>query len=75
MSFGRYPFSSFEPKSVCLGSAIATEDEEDIFEIDIGNKTYCTNDEKNGKIYNLINDEIGNEVGFFKNGKPVFIEQ
>jgi cobalamin biosynthesis protein CobT len=48
------------------------EEEEELFEIELNGKTYCTDNEQNGKIYELIDDEIGQQVGYLKNGKPIF---
>ena len=49
------------------------EEESEVFEITIGNKTYYTNDETNGTIYAVGEDEdIGDEIGMFVNGKPTF---
>ena len=49
------------------------EDEEEIFEIDIDDKTYCTNNDENGFIWELTEDgEQGNKVGYFKEGEPFF---
>ena len=49
------------------------EEESEVFEITIGKKTYYTNDETNGTIYAVGEDEdIGDEVGMFVNGKPKF---
>jgi hypothetical protein len=48
-------------------------EEEELFSIEINNVTYCTNDETNGYIYELLeNDDIGNKLGRFKNGKSYF---
>ena len=46
------------------------EDQEDLelFEVEIKGKTYVTNDETNGDIYEYENDEVGEIVGTFKNG-------
>lgn len=48
------------------------EDEEEVFSITINGKSYFTNDEKNGDIYEDIDDDIGDKVGIFKKSKPVF---
>ena len=48
------------------------EDEEEVFSITINGKSYFTNDEKNGEIYEDIDDDIGDKVGNFKKGKAVF---
>ena len=49
------------------------EDDEEIFEIDIDDKTYCTNDDENGFIWELNEDgEQGDKVGYFKESEPFF---
>jgi len=49
------------------------DEEEELFEIEIDDITYCTNDENNGDIYEINNDEIGKKVGYLKDGEPFFI--
>ena len=47
------------------------EEEEELMEFDIGDKTYLVTDEKNGTIYDYINEEdVGDELGVLKNGIP-----
>jgi len=49
------------------------EDEEDVFEIEIDDVTYCTNNEYNGFIWELTDEgEQGNKVGYLKDGEPFF---
>jgi len=49
------------------------EEEEEIFEIEIDDKTYCTNDDKNGFIWELTEDgEQGEKIGYFKDEEPFF---
>jgi hypothetical protein len=49
------------------------EEEEELFEIEIDDVTYCTNNEENGMIYELKEDgDVGEEIGYFKNGEPIF---
>ena len=49
------------------------EEEEELFEIEIDDKTYCTNDEENGFIYELNEEgEIGIKIGYLKEGEPFF---
>ena len=48
------------------------EEEEELFEIDIDDITYCTNDEENGSIYELKDGDVGDKVGYFKEGEPFF---
>ena len=52
---------------------VEDDDEEGVFEIDINNVTYYTNDEKNGDIYEITEDgEPGNQIGRFIDGSPMF---
>ena len=51
------------------------EDEEEVFEIVIKNVSYYTTNEENGDIYSCINDDVGEIVGKFKNGKPSFFKR
>ena len=44
------------------------EEDLELFEVEIKGKTYVTNDETNGDIYEYENDEVGEIVGTFKNG-------
>ena len=53
----------------------AEEEEEEVYEIVIKNVTYYTTDEKNGDIYSCVNEDVGEIVGKFKNGKPSFIKR
>jgi hypothetical protein len=49
------------------------EEEEDIFEIEIDDKTYCTNNDENGFIWELNEEgEQGDKVGYLKDGEPFF---
>ena len=49
------------------------DEEEEIFEIDIDDTTYCTNNDENGFIWELTEDgEQGEKVGYFKGGEPFF---
>ena len=49
------------------------EEEEEVFETTIKGKDYYTTNLKNGSIYEIMPDEdIGDEVGNFVNGKAVF---
>jgi hypothetical protein len=49
------------------------EEEEEVFMVTIKGKQYFTNDETNGTIYSVVDeDDIGDEVGHYKNGVPVF---
>ena len=50
------------------------EDEEEEVEIvEIESKDYYTNNTSNGNIYSILKDEdVGEIVGVYKNGKPKF---
>ncbi len=49
------------------------DDEEELFEIEIDDVSYCTNDENNGIIYALTADgDVGDKVGYLKDGEPFF---
>ena len=52
---------------------VADEVEEEFIEIDIDDVTYCTNNEENGFIYELTEDgDVGEKVGYLKDGEPFF---
>ena len=49
------------------------EDEEELFEVEIGGVIFCTNDDKNGEIFEFNEDDTqGEKVGYFKDGKAIF---
>jgi hypothetical protein len=49
------------------------DDEEEVTEIEIDDVTYFTNDDENGFIYEATDDEeVGDKVGYFKDGEPFF---
>ena len=48
------------------------EEEEEVFEVVINGKSYFTDDVKNGTLYENIDDDVGEEVGKYINGKPKF---
>jgi len=48
------------------------EEEVEVSEVMINGKAYFTSDEKNGIIYSSVDDDVGDEVGVFKNGIAVF---
>ena len=51
----------------------AEESEEEVYEVTIKNKSYYTTNETDGPIYAIIEDEdIGDQIGEFKEGKPTF---
>jgi len=43
-----------------------------VSEVKIKGKTYFTTDAMNGIIYACVDDDVGDEVGVFKNGVAVF---
>ena len=47
------------------------EEDEEVFEVVIDNKSYFTDDIKDGIIYENIDDDVGEEVGKYVKGKPV----
>ena len=52
---------------------VASLEEEEFIEIDIDDVTYCTNNEENGFIYELTEDgDVGDKVGYLKDGEPFF---
>lgn len=52
--------------------AEAEEGEIEVSEVKIKGKTYFTTDAVNGIIYACVDDDVGDEVGVFKNGVAVF---
>ena len=48
------------------------EAEIEVSEVKIKGKTYFTTDPQNGIIYACVDDDVGDEVGVFKNGVAVF---
>jgi hypothetical protein len=56
------------------------EEEEEVeveyMEVDIKGVSYCTDDDKNGKIYTMTEEgDLGEEVGVFKNGKAIMTKK
>lgn len=51
---------------------VEEEQDEEYTEIDIDDIAYCTNNEENGFIYQLIDGEVGDKVGYLKDGEPFF---
>ena len=52
------------------------EDDEELFEIEIDDKTYCTNNEQNGFIWELTEDgEQGEKIGYLEDGEAYFYEE
>ena len=64
-----------ENKEVACETEETEEVEEEFFMIEIeGCGNFYTNDENNGEIYEITeNDEVGNKVGDFKNGEVIMI--
>jgi hypothetical protein len=51
------------------------EEDEELFEIEIDDKTYCTTDDQNGFIWELTEEgEQGEKIGYFENGDAYFYE-
>ena len=49
------------------------KEEEELFEIEIDDVNYCTNNEENGFIYQMTSDgDVGEKVGYLKQGEPFF---
>jgi len=62
-----------EPEQVEEDQSAAEEEAEiEVSEIKIKGKTYFTTDPQNGIIYACVDDDVGDEVGVFKNGVAVF---
>lgn len=54
----------------------SVDEDEELFEIEIDDKTYCTNNEVNGFIYVLDKDgDVGEKVGYFKDSEPIFYNE
>jgi hypothetical protein len=52
---------------------VDVEEEEELFEIEIDDVTYCTNNDESGFIYQLSEDgDVGEKVGYFKDSEPFF---
>jgi len=51
------------------------EEDEELFEIEIDDKTYCTNNDQNGFIWELTEEgESGEKIGYLKDGDAFFYE-
>ena len=54
----------------------SVEEDEELFEIEIDDETYCTNNEVNGFIYILDKDgDVGEKIGYFKDSEPIFYNE
>ena len=67
-----------EVKAPESDTAADDDEEEEVFVVELegaDDPTYYTNDEDNGNIYKILDDEdIGEKVGEFQNGEPIFFE-
>jgi len=62
-----------EEEAAAAEEAEAEEEAEiEVSEVKIKGKTYFTTDPQNGIIYACVDDDVGDEVGVFKNGIAVF---
>ena len=48
------------------------EEDEELFEIEIDDVAYCTDNEDSGFIFEFTEGEVGEKVGYFKDGEPFF---
>ena len=68
-----------EPESeeqVVEEEVVEEEEEEGVYEITINGTRYYVSNETDSTIYEVADDdEIGDEVGVFVNGKPIFMKQ
>jgi hypothetical protein len=55
-----------------VDATVEEEAEIEVSEVKIKGKTYFTTDPQNGIIYACVDDDVGDEVGVFKNGVAVF---
>ena len=65
--------STLAPPFLKVEKVEKVEEEEEYFEIEIDDVTYYTNDEENGFLYAVSEDEdVGDKVGYIKDGEPFF---
>ena len=65
-----------EREGASEGTVGSLEEDEEVFEITIKGKSYYTTNEKSGKIYAIDeNEDVGDEIGEFKEGKAVFYKK
>jgi len=50
------------------------EEEEELYEVEINGVMYVTNDDEDGNIYSYINEEVGDQVGKFKDKNATIYE-
>jgi hypothetical protein len=63
------------PKAVVEESKSSEQDDDDLFEIEIDDKTYCTNNDQTGFIWELTEEgEQGEKIGYFEGGDAYFYE-
>ena len=61
------------PEDRGLGDTSPEEEDEEVFEINIEDTVYYTTNDTNGEIYSCtIDGDVGDSVGHFDNGNPVF---
>jgi hypothetical protein len=54
----------------------AEEEAEEVFVVTVSGKSYYTTNKENGKIYKIdADEEIGDEIGEFKDGKAKFYKK
>ena len=64
---------SEEEEEVEVEVEVEESEEEEVYEVTIKNKSYYTTNETDGPIYAILEDEdIGDQIGEFKKGKPTF---
>ena len=65
-----------EEEEVEVEESADEEEEEEVYEITIKKKAYYTSNETDGPIYAITDDEdIGDQIGEFKNGKATFYKK
>ena len=63
-------------KEVVVEALASVEEDEELFEIEIDDVTYCTNNEVNGFIYILDKEgDVGEKIGYFKDSEPIFYNE
>jgi len=56
-----------------ISKVVEEDEDEEVFEIEIDDDTYFTNNEENGILYEIDeNGEPGKKVGIIKDGEPIF---
>lgn len=63
-------------EEVVVEAEASVDEDEELFEIEIDDQTYCTNNEVNGFIYVLDKDgDVGDKIGYFKDSEPIFYNE